>query len=171
MKDKKDSQLRDLLLWTPIIVLATPYIIFIAPQFAGFKAYIVESGSMSPEIPTGSVIYTENVSSSQLEENDVIVFEPSNSDIPAERISHRIIEKKTQNNAYYFKTKGDSNPVADPGWTRGTNVKGKEVLTAPYLGKIIRTSREPVFILILFTTPTYFLVKEQIQELEIREGL
>ena len=46
----------------------------IVPRFAGIQSYVVVSGSMEPEIPVGSMIYSKTVDPATLQPGDIIVF-------------------------------------------------------------------------------------------------
>lgn len=152
-------------LWLPIVLIATPYLLFLVPQYLGLEAYIVESGSMAPEMPTGSVIYMQEAPADEIETGDVIVFKPNDSRLDAERVTHRVVEIREGNYTPEFKTKGDANPSADPGWTPSYNIEGKRAFSIPNLGYLIEASRSPLFITAFILVPAIFLMKGQIGRL------
>lgn len=152
-------------LWLPIVIIATPYLLFILPQYLGVEAYIVESGSMAPEMPTGSVIYMEDVSPSEVRVGDVVLFTPNQSRLDAERVTHRVVDIREGNYTLLFKTKGDANPSADPGWTPAYNLEGERAFSIPHLGYLIKASRSPLFILVFVLIPSIFLMKGEIEKL------
>lgn len=164
---------KELLLWLPIILVAIPFLIFLVPQYLGLNAYIVESGSMAPGMPTGSVIYTTSpVDTSNLKEGDVIVFTPNQSRISEKRVTHRIVDIKEGNYTLLFKTQGDANEEPDPGWTPSYNIEGKRVFSLPYLGTIIETSQRPLLLIFFVTIPSIILLREELKKLldRIEEG-
>lgn len=156
---------RSLFLWLPIVLIATPYLLFLVPQYLGLEAYIVESGSMAPEMPTGSVIYIEDIPANEIVTGDVIVFTPNESRLGADRVTHRVVDVREGNYTLEFRTKGDANPSPDPGWTPSFNVEGKRAFSIPHLGYLIDASRSPLFITVFILLPAIFLMKEQIGKL------
>ena len=73
-------------------------------RFVGFDNYIVVSGSMEPNIPTGSfAVVNRNVDFDDVKIGDVIVFKYEEMNI-----IHRVIETTTINGKKYFKTKKEN---------------------------------------------------------------
>lgn len=70
-----------------------------------FCAYVVLSGSMEPEIPTGSVVVVDG-RKKEWNPGDVITYRRGNM-----VVTHRIVEKSEE--GYY--TKGDANAEEDAG--------------------------------------------------------
>ena len=54
-----------------VIVVCIPLTV---PRIAGYQIYTVISGSMEPEIPTGSLVYVKNTAPSGIEKGDVIAW-------------------------------------------------------------------------------------------------
>jgi len=153
------------LVWTVLVLAATPYILYIVPQIFGADAYIVTSGSMEPRIPEGSVVYEEKTTTSELEEGDVVLFRPDNSQMEGDIVVHRIVDTKFENYTRQFKTQGDANPEPDPGWTPSYNIVGKKIMSVPYLGEVIQKSNSLPFILGMVVLPTTILLKNQVVKL------
>jgi signal peptidase len=123
----------------------------------------VESGSMEPTIPTGSLIFIQKVSGADLVAGakpvgDVVVFYWPNTKITDYWIrtiydpapwSHRAIAKQEINGTYYVLTKGDANlnPDENPGdvstWIPMGNVIGRIVWSIPYVGYLFLWSNNP----------------------------
>ena len=134
----------------------------------------VASGSMEPTLNIGDLIIVQGVSNFS-----EIYAHPSNGDIlvfhtymsggpnllynqPDELIVHRAIGRVLENNSagkeiWYFITKGDHNPVEDPGYILSGPVPqyyvvGKVIGSVPYIGGIplfIRTPNGVVTVIIL----------------------
>ena len=68
-------------------------ILLTVPRIAGYQIYTVISGSMEPEIPTGSLVYVKNTAPSGIEKGDVIAFYGSleNGSI----ITHRVVSNNS----------------------------------------------------------------------------
>ncbi len=74
------------------------------PSLFGYQIYRVETGSMSPTLPTGSIIISKKVNNNtDIKVDDIITFK-HDGDI----ITHRIVEEIEENGIVYFKTKGDN---------------------------------------------------------------
>jgi signal peptidase len=118
-------------------------VLFIIPSIAGYKPFIVQSGSMEPEIKTGAVAY--NNTHAKLEEvkvGDVIVFKTKDT-----HVTHRVIKI---NNDGTFTTKGDANETEDLAPVKFEQYKGKTAFTIPYLGYVLKyvQNKKAVFILV-----------------------
>lgn len=113
-----------------ITIGAFVVIAFLIPLLAGIKPYIVLSGSMEPEIKTGSVAYVDtHVDVYEIKVGDVIGFE-----FGKIQATHRVVEINEDNT---FTTKGDANQNNDLAPVRFDQYKGKTIFSVPYLGRII----------------------------------
>ena len=96
----------------------------------GLELFVVLSGSMEPDYPTGSLIYVKEADTAGLKVNDVITFRLDGDTIA----THRIIEVTEVNGETAFRTKGDANEMEDGAAVRASQVIGTPVFTIPYLG-------------------------------------
>lgn len=103
------------------------------PVLIGWNTFIVTSGSMEPEIHTGSSVVTDKVHNSLLKVNDVITFIDRSNGV----ITHRIIEIVNDGQGVGFKTKGDANKSEDIEIVRPVNILGKVLYSVPFAGYII----------------------------------
>jgi signal peptidase len=85
--------------------------ITIGPRFLPYQALIVRSGSMSPTIPTGSIVVYTKIDSSKVKVGDVIVFQKPGS--TNEKVTHRVYKIEQGQTGRYFITKGDANGTPD----------------------------------------------------------
>ncbi len=93
----------------------------------GMRLYCVQTGSMEPTYPVGTMIVVEKVDFAQLQEGDVITFRMGENTI----VTHRLvgIDRNTQQ----LTTKGDNNNVADS--PHGfDSVIGRVKYGVPFLG-------------------------------------
>lgn len=95
----------------------------------GIRPYVILSGSMEPEIPTGSVAYIDVKDRTDLEVGDVIMYRASEEI----NVTHRIIDFDSAGNLI---TKGDANDTADLRPVSPNSVVGTYVFSIPYIGKI-----------------------------------
>ena len=104
--------------------------ITIGPRFLPYQALIVRSGSMSPTIPTGSIVFYTKIPSTQVKVGDVIAF--SKPGDPTEKVTHRVYQIGHSATGEYFITKGDANgtpddwrvPAVGTGWLARFHVPG-----------------------------------------------
>lgn len=92
-----------------------------------YKLVGIETGSMTPRLNVGdAVIISKNFSVDKLKEGDIIAFKTDEKEL----IVHRIIKVNSDNT---FITKGDYNNVADKGYVKKEQIKGKVVFSIPYI--------------------------------------
>ena len=112
-----------------VIVLAACLSLTI-PKLAGYEGYVVVSGSMEPNIPVGSIVYSKEVDPVTLRTGDVIVFiDDTRGTTP---ITHRILVNDTYTHTII--TKGDANEKRDAAPVTYDNVIGKVITHIPRVG-------------------------------------
>lgn len=123
-----------LLLATIVGALA---LVTVVPRAIGGAALTVLTGSMTPEIPVGSVVLVRPVDPAMLQVGDVITYQAK----PGVEVyvTHRIREIHTGTSPATLTTKGDANPGDDQDPVPVTAVRGEVVLTVPYLGTVRET--------------------------------
>ena len=107
------------------------------PRFLGVEAYHVETGSMEPAIPVGSLVYVDPVSPDTLEPGDIVAFYSGET-----VITHRVVE-----NHYFYNeliTKGDANEKEDINPVRYDEVIGRVTVHFPVLGRFLSVYAMPV---------------------------
>lgn len=115
-----------------------------------FKFLIITSGSMSPAVPTGSLVVLNSDDSYKV--GDIVSFEAGNM-----IITHRIVEKKSNQE---FATKGDANLTKDFSYVSEKEIMGKVILSIPYIGYIVLfVKRCTIFILLLCAV--FFCIKNE----------
>lgn len=108
-------------------------------QICGFSIWIVETGSMLPELNIGeAIIIKEN---KDYEIGDVITYKEKN----LYYVTHRIVEKTPEE----FYTKGDNNNVKDEDIVLLNQIEGKVVFHSIILGYIIKYSWILIILLLL----------------------
>ena len=99
-------------------------LVLLIPGLFGIRPYVVYSGSMEPEIPTGAVVFTKEGEFSP-KKGDIITFH--NGDTV---VTHRVVKKEKD----IFITKGDANKTEDPVPAEASQIIGRVVFHLPYLG-------------------------------------
>ena len=74
----------------------------------------IASSSMKPEYKIGDIIVVKKTDANLLNIGDDITYLGSASNLKGLTITHRIIEKRNENNINYFVTKGTANEIEDP---------------------------------------------------------
>lgn len=127
-----------------ILLLATLF-----PDKTGWQVKIVQSGSMEPAIPTGSLVVLRE--GGVYRAGDVITFgRDTRTTVPT---THRIMEVNRSPDGTTFITKGDNNEEADPRPVERAEVVGKVLFDIPYAGYVIDFARTPTGFIILVVIP------------------
>lgn len=134
------------------IFLAIPAVIFLLVTsrtnlIFGIRSYVVESGSMRPTLPVGSIVFTEPKSDYQI--GQIITFKRGNISV-----THRIVGKKDGK----FQTKGDANKEVDPQLVNKSDVIGKDIYILPYAGFITNFIKTVPGFLIVIVLPNVVFI-------------
>ena len=125
----------------------------------GYKAYIIATNSMEPDINEGDVVVIFKAKENNLKVGNVITFKKNQ-----ELITHRIIEIRDNGIQKEYITKGDNNNVEDTEEVKYSQIQGVHVLTIPYLGTIVLFIQKHFFIIIvvllLILLCIYFIMKK-----------
>ena len=114
-----------------LIVLVLLAIPFVYPILKGYTVYRVETGSMAPTHPVGSIIYVEDVDPEEISVGDVITFRTGTGS--SKVTTHRVIGIDEEGR---YITKGDNNDDRDLDPVTYERVEGKVVLGISALGYI-----------------------------------
>lgn len=109
--------------------------------FCGVRPYITMSGSMEPDIRTGSICFVNTKTAySEITEGDVIAYQTSNGGL----VTHRVIAVSEEG----METKGDANEVSDGITTTAANFHGKTLFSIPFVGYVLKFLQQPPVIAI-----------------------
>ena len=98
--------------------------------FFGGQFLAVVSGSMEPEIPTGSLVYVKGANPEEIQEDEIIAFYAARD--PGTIVTHRVVENHKEEQELI--TKGDANNINDMNPTRYQNFIGRVEFHLPYIG-------------------------------------
>lgn len=120
----------------------------------GVRALVVQSGSMEPTIPTGSVVVV--FPSDSYQKGDIITFKQSGRNNVL--VTHRIegIEKNS------FVTKGDANEEADGEMVPEKDIIGKTVFSLPFIGRLVGLAQTKIGFLIIVIIPAVAIIYSEI---------
>lgn len=126
------------------------------PTIFGQELKVVYSGSMEPEIQTGSVIgINQNYDVRNLAEGDIIMFQEDNQTF----VTHRIIDVLNNDGQLMFRTKGDNNDAADANAVLPENIYGKfGGINVPYIGYVMDFANSSMGIMLLLVIPGLWLI-------------
>jgi signal peptidase len=133
--------------------------LFVASWLAGWHLQVVESGSMTPGIPVGSIVVAAPVDPADVEVGNVVVFEDPES---KRQVTHRVVTVLHQKDGLYFETKGDANRRADRAPVPAGNVRGVLRWHIPLLGSGLRSLAWPRGFMILVALPLVALLANEI---------
>lgn len=148
-----------------IAAIALLLIVSVLPVPGNIKFMTVLSGSMEPQIKTGSVVMTKPASEYNV--GDVITFGPySKTKAPT---THRIVEVRDNNsdsdNDNVYVTKGDANNASDTKQISQKDIVGKVMFDVPYLGYVVSFVRKPLGFLLILIIPALVIVFDEIKKI------
>jgi signal peptidase len=110
-------------------------VISVGPRLLPYQVLPVLSGSMEPEIPTGSLIVEQPVASTDVRVGDVITYtHPLRA---GALVTHRVVAIEDDRDGLILTTKGDANELVDS-WRVRTATKGwRYALAIPHLGSAL----------------------------------
>ena len=148
-----------------VIVVLTVIGFSQGPRLAGYRLFIVRSGSMAPAIPTGSAVLVSAVPAGSLRVGDVITFDRAEDGRAPITVTHRIVEIVQPGPPPVFLTKGDANSSTDPGTVTFLGDGGKVVAFLPYAGYALNAVGHPTARLVLVGIPAVLLGASFIRDL------
>lgn len=118
-----------------LVLMVLPFVGHAVPAAVGADySYVVLSGSMEPNIETGSVVYVSDVPTEDIEEGDVITYVVSSAGPPT---THRVVSITGSGENANFVTKGDANEDPDPEVKEPDQIVGRVTFSIPYIGHLI----------------------------------
>lgn len=133
-RDKKNF-LHDIMNFLSTFFVALVVIIallLLVGRLLGIHLFNVESGSMSPAYPAGSLIVVTGTDPGDIEEGDVITYVMNKEGMV---VTHRVVSVDVENRT--FKTKGDANNVEDAVPVAWDNMVGKVMFGVPAMGSAL----------------------------------
>ncbi|WP_246416619.1 signal peptidase I [Nocardioides luti] len=107
----------------------------LVPRLAGATPYVIETGSMTPKLPPGTLVVVKPVAPEQIAPGDVITYQIKSGDPTV--VTHRVIDQGVDMTGQVrWHTQGDANDAADEGWVLPQQVKGREWYAVPYVGYV-----------------------------------
>ena len=144
--------------WTGIaLALALGLLLLGSLAPGGYQLRIVQTGSMRPIIPIGSVVIVSAAPTYTI--GDILTFQRAGD---REATTHRLVKiYETAAGQRLFTVKGDANNADDMRPVLPSEVIGKVHFILPYLGYLFVAARGPVGFLILIIVPIGLIILEQ----------
>lgn len=127
----------------------------VGPKFLPYQALVVRSGSMSPTIPTGSIVFYTKRAAAKVKVGDVIVFDKPGA--AGERVTHRVVAIKQSATGPYFMTKGDANGAPDDWQVPAVGTGWVAAFHVPAVGYALADLQSSVGRLLLLLIPAALL--------------
>lgn len=139
-----------------IVLLYMSYIDkFDTPSFYIYKAYVITTNSMEPELKKDDVVIIKKAKEKNLKQGDIITFKQN-----GETITHRIVEIEDIEEGKLYITKGDNNNVQDEQGLLFDQIEGKLIIKIPQLGKMVSMFKNGIIIvLVLLISAIIYLNK------------
>lgn len=173
----------NVLFWITLISLLFVVIVTLFSRFSGQSGIAfgnygfgrIVSGSMEPDIPTGSFILIHKEDPSEFQVGDVITFYSDDPTVPENTpVSHAIVAIETDENGdIVFTTKGTANVEADIYPVSEEAVIGRVVFSSLVIGNLVGLTQTPyvlpILILLLFISMIQSLIDVVKQLLAIQK--
>jgi signal peptidase len=144
-------------------LVVLPFVVYAVPQVVGAShSYVVLSSSMEPTFHAGDAVIVDGVQPANVDEGDVIVFEPSGGFNGAERVTHRVVEVVERDDGLYFRTKGDANGEPDAQLVPAENVVGRVTFHIPLIGRVAAVAGSDAGIVALVIVPSVLFVANEV---------
>lgn len=125
----------------------------------GYGFMAVQTGSMTPEYPVGTVIIIKETDASQLKEKDVITFYSSNPSLGNMIVTHRIMEVTDDGDGTYsFVTQGDANVIPDEYPAQSEKLIGRVVGKSTIMQKLMTLRENPAVFLVVIVLPMCIII-------------
>lgn len=146
-----------------VILFAAGIILSKQQNQFGLRAFHVETGSMTPTLPIGSMVLVREQASYQ--SGDIITFR-----LEGRRdavVTHRIVAPAGDPdiNKIAYRTKGDANEDPDPESIPLDRVIGKVIFSVPYVGLAMGFAKTQMGFIALIVIPATLIIYGEIQNI------
>ncbi|MEK7166684.1 MAG: signal peptidase I, partial [Patescibacteria group bacterium] len=131
------------------------------PLEGNYKLLVVQSGSMEPTVPLGSLVLV--VPQIEYTPGDIVTFFPSEKE-KNNLVTHRINSFDSDTFGFIYKTKGDANKSPDLATIGKEQILGKTVLTLPLIGFLTHQMQTPLGFIFVVIVPATVVVYEELKK-------
>lgn len=138
-----------------VVGLAPLVLLLVVAFLFGWKFQPIETASMAPRYPAGSLAVVEPMDPADVEPGMTIVFaDPQGRD---RLVAHRAL-KLLPGTTPAWQTKGDANAAPDPFPVQARDIQGRVVWAVPVIGQVVTALRGPQAVLLLVGLPLALLL-------------
>lgn len=114
---------------------ATLLVALIVPRLAGATPYVIETSSMEPAMPPGTLVVVKSVPVGDIGVGDVVTYQIKSGEPTV--VTHRVVTQGIDGTGQpRWRTQGDANGAADANWVLPVQMQGKRWYSIPYLGYV-----------------------------------
>lgn len=117
-----------------LVVMAPLAALVVTAWTLGWQLQVIETGSMAPRHPAGSLAVVESLDPTQIKAGMTMVFDDPVQ--PGRLVAHRAVAR-LPGESPVWQTKGDANAVADPLPVHAPAVIGRVRWSVPRLGRVV----------------------------------
>lgn len=130
--------IRSVAAWMVIIgITVTVIATVLVPRAFGGSPFVILTASMRPELPPGTVVVTRTRAPQEIEVGTVLTYQVASG--APEVVTHRVVARGVNTAGQpVFRTRGDANSAADPGWVKPVQIRGVQWYAVPYVGLATR---------------------------------
>lgn len=142
---------------TTLVVAAAAALLGLAGMIAGgYKPQVVKSGSMSPMLERGSLVFVKPTPATELRVGQVITFQnPIKGG--KELVTHRVVAIDVKNGKRVFATRGDANDSRDPWKAEIDEQAGVLAAHVPHIGELSFIAHSRNGYIALFVIPVFLI--------------
>ncbi len=145
------------------LTLLLPLTVFIVSVWLlGWQLQSVQSGSMQPTYPVGSLLVVETIDASRVEPGMPIVFEDP--ELPGRLVAHRVVAE-VPGDQRAFTTQGDANANRDAFPVPARLVRGHVMWHVTGLGEVLDWLQWPRSFVLLVLVPGVLLAVGEVRSL------
>ena len=145
-----------------VVAVLLPLATFLtATWLLGWQLQAVQSGSMAPTYPIGSLLVTGAVDPAHVEPGMAIVFEDPA--IPGRLVTHRVVRLASGDDLAFI-TRGDANRTADLSPVSAQLVRGRVLWQVTHLGTLLDWLQWPRSFILLVLVPGLLLAAAEVRD-------
>jgi signal peptidase I len=134
-----------------ITVIILPIVTNGNATLAGYRIFVVASGSMIPDYNVGDIVICKKIEEEDIKIDDVIIYLGNSGDFDGKVVMHKIVSIGTdENGEKYFESKGIANDVTDPE-VRYSQIYGRVTTQSTIMTKVYKLVNNMYFSYIVIT--------------------
>ncbi|MDP3890606.1 signal peptidase I [Nocardioides sp.] len=115
--------------------LALLAVAIVVPRVGGATPYVVQTGSMRPDLPPGSLVVVRPVTGDDISVGDVVTYQVASGEPVF--VTHRVVAVGYDGRGELsLRTQGDANDVPDQESVREVQVRGELWYAVPHIGHV-----------------------------------